>query len=254
MSKKIISFTLLSTYIFLSAFTIEAMRFKNFARVRMPISRKHFILPAGMALTSAYLFSKTEADCSEDTGPLEKPQKYSSEETFGILQKIAQGLQDFSLEDFSLLEALVKKPSNNSATKEKEDGLPHFNPESCLKKPNPETAKQKETHNYFEKFRKTYTGEVSIKVDILIQKIKDLKEGELGVDIIRDRDKACLKEANFINTLILYGEPGNGKSYLVEELARTMQIDVLYCTGSTLQSSYKHKSAENIRDLFDYAK
>ena len=72
------------------------------------------------------------------------------------------------------------------------------------------------------------------------------------VDIIKNRDLAQALGIEPPN-MILYGPPGNGKTYIVERLAEECGMEYCYVSPSSLGSIYIHGSQAMIADLFAQA-
>ena len=72
------------------------------------------------------------------------------------------------------------------------------------------------------------------------------------VDIIKNRDLAQALGIEPPN-MILYGPPGNGKTYIVERLAEECGMEYCYVSPSSLGSIYIHGSQAMIADLFTQA-
>ena len=118
-----------------------------------------------------------------------------------------------------------------------------FNPESYLKSPKPLTSEQEQESDIFKRFHMTYPGNHPEAIDSVISYIDDI---ELSPTFHKNG-------ISFSNTLLLSGMPGNGKTYLVDELARASQTKVLSCIGSSLHSTFKHQSVVNVEAFFDLA-
>lgn len=56
------------------------------------------------------------------------------------------------------------------------------------------------------------------------------------------------------NSILLYGEPGVGKTYLAKYLANKSQLPLLTLDLSSTISSYLGKTGKNIKEVLDYAK
>jgi len=175
-----------------------------------------------------------------------------------VLSNLIQAFSDYESDDFDALRIAALKaleiPSARSNDSDEMFQSSSCRPEHYIKAPMLQTAEQLKEPDVFKKFRISYTSDVPLEIDILISKINRSKLNSKGQKRIEKFDIAHLQNANFMNTVLLYGEPGNGKTYMVGELARALQVNTLWANGSLLQSSFRHQSATNIKAFFDYAK
>lgn len=202
------------------------------------------------------LFLPVNCLLSADGLSFDKTEEAIVRENTRVLRNVIQAFGHYEPEDFEgLWTASLKAQANEdfSGSDETFQGS-SCKPESFMKRPMPQTAYQLKEPDVFKKFRITYTGHIPFDIDILIAKIHSLKRNKREQKKSANSDSASLKNTNSMNTLLLYGEPGNGKSYFVKELARALQVDTLMANGSLLQSSFRHQSATNIKKFFDYAK
>lgn len=74
------------------------------------------------------------------------------------------------------------------------------------------------------------------------------------IDVWNVKDK--LKEYNikYLNTLMLHGEPGCGKTMLGRYIAYKANLPFIYLNFNNLISSYLGKTGENLQKVFDYIK
>lgn len=76
-------------------------------------------------------------------------------------------------------------------------------------------------------------------------------------DFIKERsliDKFLKENIVPPNSLLLYGEPGVGKTYTARWLAGQLKMPMVTVDLATTISSYLGKSGQNIKSIFDYAK
>jgi DNA replication protein DnaC len=133
--------------------------------------------------------------------------------------KLIDCFADFSEKDYSTLNSLIKSLSTPSSQSTIQSIIPKFNPEIFLQEPKKQTPEQLLEKDIFKKFRLTYTGNVPIKVDMLLNKLGNLTQDQQILEGEAPFDIANLQDANSMNTLLLYGNPGNGKSYMIGELS-----------------------------------
>lgn len=74
------------------------------------------------------------------------------------------------------------------------------------------------------------------------------------VDIWNARDKLSEYNIRYLNTLMLYGVPGCGKTMLGKYIAYKLNLPFMYLNFSNLISSYLGKTGENLQKVFDYIK
>ena len=81
---------------------------------------------------------------------------------------------------------------------------------------------------------------------------KDLFKS-LYVGSIPTELRPFLEESGSCNSLLLYGEPGTGKTQLVRSLARATKREFLFMSGGTVINSYQGSGSKAIKDLFEKA-
>lgn len=74
------------------------------------------------------------------------------------------------------------------------------------------------------------------------------------IDIWNSRDKLSEYNIRYLNTLMLYGVPGCGKTMLGRYIAYKSGLPFIYLNFSNLISSYLGKTGENLQKVFDYIK
>ncbi len=160
----------------------------------------------------------------------EKPSALLTEEEIVALKNILQ---------------TYKEHKNNPRPKEDLDSI-DTNPEQYLVLPKVLTDEQISEKDIFKRFKLTYSGTTPDIMERIISNIDDLQTIDTSSQKVQN-------STGFANSLLLYGEPGNGKSYFVEELARATQTIVLSCIGSQLHSSFKHLSTVKVENFFNIA-
>lgn len=84
--------------------------------------------------------------------------------------------------------------------------------------------------------------------DSVIEKLKDFQ------DTIKVKDKMSKLGLEFDMSLLLYGDPGCGKTSIAYFLANELELPLVTARLDTLISSLLGNTAKNIRRIFDYAK
>ena len=74
------------------------------------------------------------------------------------------------------------------------------------------------------------------------------------IDVVNNLEKYQRMGLDFPTPVILYGQPGSGKTYAVEKLATFMDWPVFYVDSSTIASPYIHDTSKKIADVFEKAK
>ena len=85
-----------------------------------------------------------------------------------------------------------------------------------------------------------------------IDEIKD--EIENLIKMIREPDRYHSKGANLHKGVLLYGQPGTGKTLLARAIAGEAGCSFIYCTGSHFDEMFVGVGAKRIRELFNEAK
>ena len=85
-----------------------------------------------------------------------------------------------------------------------------------------------------------------------IDEIKD--EIENLIKMIKEPDRYHSKGANLHKGVLLYGQPGTGKTLLARAIAGEAGCSFIYCTGSHFDEMFVGVGAKRIRELFNEAK
>lgn len=72
------------------------------------------------------------------------------------------------------------------------------------------------------------------------------------INTYKVNDKLIEYNIRYLNTLLLYGVPGCGKTMLGKYIAYKLKVPFAYLNFSKLISSYLGKTGENIQKVFDY--
>lgn len=85
--------------------------------------------------------------------------------------------------------------------------------------------------------------------------MEELKK-ELEEDVIKPlkpefADKFNQNDLNILNGMLLHGEPGNGKTYIVEALSKETKLPMYKIDKSTVGSSLKDESVKTMKKIFD---
>ena len=166
--------------------------------------------------------------------------------TYGAEEKVSLLLTQEEVHAIKNILQTYKEHKNNPPPKEDLDTI-DTKPEQYIVLPKLLTDEQIKEKDTFKRFKLTYSGRTPDIMERIISNIEDLQS------LDKNTEKAHKKSTAFANSLLLYGEPGNGKSYFVEELARATQTIVLSCIGSQLHSSYKHLSTVKVENFFNIA-
>ena len=86
----------------------------------------------------------------------------------------------------------------------------------------------------------------------LISCDKDLFRS-LYVGTIPSELRSFLEETGSCNSLLLYGEPGTGKTQLARSFAKASNREFLYISGGTIVNSYQGSGSKTIKDIFERA-
>lgn len=73
------------------------------------------------------------------------------------------------------------------------------------------------------------------------------------LNYLKSRDKLLLANVPLNPSLLLWGEPGTGKSKLATYLASSLELPLITARADALISSYLGATSKNIRALLDYA-
>jgi ATP-dependent Zn protease len=72
--------------------------------------------------------------------------------------------------------------------------------------------------------------------------------------MIKNPQKYLEKGANLHKGVLLFGEPGVGKTLLARAIAGEAQTNFIYCTGSSFDEMWVGLGAKRVRELFEEAK
>lgn len=127
----------------------------------------------------------------------------------------------------------------------------------------PHTISQSEKHKRADDVQPQTAQSAALKVDIGVRQgkgfsavagmetLKDSLKTDF-VDIVKHRELAQILGIEPPN-MILYGPPGNGKTYIIERLAEECGMEYCYVRPSSIGSIYIHGSQTMIADLFTQA-
>ncbi len=88
-----------------------------------------------------------------------------------------------------------------------------------------------------------------------VKGIDEIKEEiENLIKMVRDPEKYHSKGANLHKGVLLYGQPGTGKTLLARAIAGEAGCSFIYCTGSHFDEMFVGVGAKRIRELFNEAK
>lgn len=68
-----------------------------------------------------------------------------------------------------------------------------------------------------------------------------------------NRDKLLAADIEPLNTILLYGPPGCGKTLLAKNMSKRLNMPLLVARLDSMISSYLGNTAKNVRNIFDYA-
>jgi ATP-dependent metalloprotease len=74
------------------------------------------------------------------------------------------------------------------------------------------------------------------------------------IKMVREPDRYHSKGANLHKGVLLYGQPGTGKTLLARAIAGEAGCSFIYCTGSHFDEMFVGVGAKRIRELFTEAK
>jgi len=72
--------------------------------------------------------------------------------------------------------------------------------------------------------------------------------------VVRDPFKYREKGANLHRGVLLFGEPGVGKTLLARAIAGEAETNFIFCTGSMFDEMFVGVGAKRVRELFAEAK
>ena len=81
-----------------------------------------------------------------------------------------------------------------------------------------------------------------------------LEEVENIIKIIKNPDKYREKGANLHKGVLLFGEPGTGKTLLARAIAGEAGVNFIFCSGSDFDEMFVGVGAKRIRQLFKEAR
>lgn len=77
-------------------------------------------------------------------------------------------------------------------------------------------------------------------------KVNKYVKYHMNMDILSDRG------FDFVNSMLIYGEPGTGKTQLAQYIAKELNLPIVIARLDSMISSYLGHTAKNIRYLFEY--
>lgn len=110
------------------------------------------------------------------------------------------------------------------------------------------------------KMNEKYKFEVKTAKDIQqrlddVKGIDEIKEEIVNlIKMVKDPYKYREKGANLYKGILLFGEPGVGKTLLARAIAGEAGTNFIYCTGSNFDEMFVGMGAKRVRELFDEAK
>jgi ATP-dependent Zn protease len=72
--------------------------------------------------------------------------------------------------------------------------------------------------------------------------------------MLKNPDKYRIKGAKLHKGVMLYGEPGTGKTLLARAIAGESGVNFIYCTGSDFDEMFVGVGAKRVRELFKQAR
>ena len=88
-----------------------------------------------------------------------------------------------------------------------------------------------------------------------VKGIDEIKEEiENLIKMVRDPFKYREKGAKLHRGVLLFGEPGVGKTLLARAIAGESQTSFIYCTGSSFDEMFVGMGAKRVRELFEEAR
>jgi ATP-dependent Zn protease len=99
------------------------------------------------------------------------------------------------------------------------------------------------------------------KANDIQQRLSDVKgideikeEVENVIKMVKSPDKYTECGAKLHKGLLLFGQPGTGKTLLARAIAGEAQTNFIYCTGSDFDEMFVGVGAKRVRELFEEAK
>jgi ATP-dependent metalloprotease len=74
------------------------------------------------------------------------------------------------------------------------------------------------------------------------------------IKMLKEPEKYSSKGAKLHKGLLLFGEPGVGKTLLARAIAGEAGVNFLFCTGSNFDEMFVGTGAKRVRELFKEAK
>jgi ATP-dependent metalloprotease len=104
------------------------------------------------------------------------------------------------------------------------------------------------------KFEIKKADEIETRLDDVLG-IEEIKDEILNViKMLKDPNKYSDKGAKLHKGIMLFGEPGVGKTLLARAIAGEAGVHFLYCTGSNFDEMFVGTGAKRVRELFKEAK
>lgn len=72
--------------------------------------------------------------------------------------------------------------------------------------------------------------------------------------MLKNPDAYTSKGANFLKGVLLFGEPGTGKTLLARAIAGESGVNFIFCSGSDFDEMYAGVGAKRVRELFKEAR
>jgi AAA+ superfamily predicted ATPase len=102
-------------------------------------------------------------------------------------------------------------------------------------------SEEQRKEKIYDRISKKYIGEIP-------SQVKDI------INFIRHYESCTEKDIGVSNRLLLYGQPGTGKSHLVKVLAEELELPLFSYSASYFANKYIGESARRIRRAFEAAK
>jgi len=97
-------------------------------------------------------------------------------------------------------------------------------------------------------------GDIETRLDDVLG-IEEIK-GEVQniIKMLKDPEKYSSKGAKLHKGMLLFGEPGVGKTLLAKAIAGEAGVNFLFCTGSSFDEMFVGVGAKRVRELFKEAR
>lgn len=102
------------------------------------------------------------------------------------------------------------------------------------------TTEELEEQNILKRFKINYIGSIEGQIEEIIGHLHLTKDNP--------------QTYNAPNTILLHGQPGTGKGYLVGHLSKILRIPLLSCSAGSFIDKYAGQSAKNIIEFFSAIK